>query len=281
MTTNQETPYFAGKSQWAIILGGSSGIGLATAHRLAKEGLNLVILHRDRKATTRHFQEEVMAMNTHGIRILTYNMDATKTDNRHFVIQELTTVFQTIDKVKVVVHAIARGTLKPLCPKVTDENEDHMSTPDAMISEVDLQITAEAMAFSLYHWVAHLFKAQLLAKDTRIIALTSEGGQRAISHYAAVGAAKGALEALCRSIALEFAPHGIRCNVIQAGVTDTPSLRMIPDSETLKEQARVRNPFQRLTQPEDVANALYLLCRDESIWINGAIIPVDGGERIA
>ena len=56
---------------------------------------------------------------------------------------------------------------------------------------------------------------------------------------------------------------------------------MIPGSEWLKQNATIRNPNKRLTQPVDVANVAYLLCRAEAHWINGAIIPVDGGERIA
>ncbi|HJT72820.1 MAG TPA: SDR family oxidoreductase, partial [Chitinophaga sp.] len=100
-------------------------------------------------------------------------------------------------------------------------------------------------------------------------------------NYAAVSAAKAALEAISRSIALEFAPVGIRANCVQAGVTDTRSLQMIPGSEQLIEHTKKRNPFQRLTTPEDVANVVYLLCKDEAAWINGAVIPVNGGEHIS
>ena len=95
-----------------------------------------------------------------------------------------------------------------------------------------------------------------------------------------VSAAKVTLEAITRSIALEFAPFGIRANCIQAGITDTASLRMIPGSDQLKEHAIKRNPFNRLTLPEDVANAVYLLSKDEAAWINGTILKVDGGENL-
>jgi enoyl-[acyl-carrier protein] reductase III len=88
------------------------------------------------------------------------------------------------------------------------------------------------------------------------------------------------LEAITRNIALEFAPHGIRANCIQAGLTDTVSFRMIPGHEELKERSLNKNPFNRLTTPEDVANVVYLLCKDEAAWINGSIIIADGGEHI-
>jgi NAD(P)-dependent dehydrogenase (short-subunit alcohol dehydrogenase family) len=54
---------------------------------------------------------------------------------------------------------------------------------------------------------------------------------------------------------------------------------MIPGSERLLEIANTRNPMGRMTQPEDVANVIYLLCRDEAFWINGSVIHVDGGEH--
>jgi NAD(P)-dependent dehydrogenase (short-subunit alcohol dehydrogenase family) len=56
-------------------------------------------------------------------------------------------------------------------------------------------------------------------------------------------------------------------------------MKMIPGSEALIKISIERNPFGRLTKPEDVADAIYLLCTDESAWINGAILHVDGGEH--
>ena len=97
----------------------------------------------------------------------------------------------------------------------------------------------------------------------------------------AVAAAKVALESVSRSIAVEMAPYGIRSNIVQAGVTDTNALRVIPGSAHLKAQARTRNPFGRLTTPRDVANVIYLLSLPEAGWINGEIIRVDGGERVS
>ena len=111
--------------------------------------------------------------------------------------------------------------------------------------------------------------------------MTSEGNTKAWKHYAAVSAAKVTLEAITRNIALEFAPYGIKANCIQAGITDTASLQQISGSEKIKEHTLLRNPFKRLTTPDDVANVVYLLSKDEASWINGSVIPVDGGEHIS
>ncbi|MGE5861801.1 MAG: SDR family oxidoreductase, partial [Ignavibacteria bacterium] len=110
---------------------------------------------------------------------------------------------------------------------------------------------------------------------------TSEGNRKAWKNYAAVSAAKAALEAITRNIALEFAPYGIRANCIQAGITDTNSFRMIPGSQELAEYSKIRNPYKRLTLPENIADAVYLLALDEASWINGSVIPVDGGEHLS
>jgi len=94
-----------------------------------------------------------------------------------------------------------------------------------------------------------------------------------------VSLAKASLESLAKYMAVEFAPLGLKTNIIQAGITPTSSLKMIPGSEKLIEIGNSRNPMGRITQPEDVAKVVYLLCTDEAFWMNGALIHVDGGEH--
>src|SRR5690606_17565239 len=151
---------------------------------------------------------------------------------------------------------------------------------NSVLESADFLLTLQNMAISLNDWTKALFEQDLFARDARIISFTSEGSSKAWRYYAAVSAAKAALEAISRNIALEYAPYGIRANCVQAGVTDTASLRRIPGSDQLIKHTTHRNPFKRLTTPQDVANIVYLLCKDEAAWINGAVIPVDGGEHI-
>lgn len=148
------------------------------------------------------------------------------------------------------------------------------------LGPADFQITLEAMALSLYDWAKALLEHQLFDADARIMAFTSEGNTRVLPHYGAVSVAKVALEALVRQMALEFAPLGIKANCIQAGVTPTRSLSLIPGSEALKANALARNPNNRLTTPEDVANVVYLLSLPEAQWITGTVIKADGGESL-
>tara|TARA_R110002051_G_scaffold69542_1_gene125090 strand:- start:100 stop:666 length:567 start_codon:yes stop_codon:yes gene_type:complete len=172
-------------------------------------------------------------------------------------------------RIKVLVHSIAKGNLKPM-----------YSNEENTLSNQDFHLTVDAMAISLYDWTKALISQKLFSDDARIISFTSEGNSKAWENYAAVSAAKAALEAITRNMALEFASLGIKANCIQAGMTLTNSFNMIPGSEKLEESALQRNPSGRLTTPEDVANVVYLLTTEEAKWITGTVIKVDGGESL-
>lgn len=254
-------------NEWALILGGSSGLGWASAKKLASHGLNLCIVHRTRRSKLADFNEGLEKFREDGIQAVDYNIDALKAENIQQVLDFLN---EQNAKVRLLLHSIAKGNLKPL---VASEETKNLST-------TDFTLTIEAMATSLYTWADAVIKADLFSPQGRIIAFTSEGSSKPAPIYAAVSAAKATLEALMRSMAFEYAPLGLTANCIQAGVTDTESLQMIPGSDKLKEQALMRNPFKRLTTPEDVANAVYLLTKDEAKWINGTVLKVDGGEHL-
>ncbi len=264
------TKEFKDKNEWALILGGSSGLGLATAKKLAKHGMNICVIHRNRKSDLESIGKEFEVIRNEGVEFVSYNDDALNSEKRTAIISQLKATLGRSGRIKTLIHSIAKGNLKPM-----------VSEDSPTLGTIDFQLTINAMAISLYDWTTVLFQEKLFASDTRIISFTSEGNTKAWQNYAAVSAAKTTLEAITRNIALEFAAYGIRANCIQAGVTDTMSLRLIPGSDKIKEFAETRNPFDRLTQPEDVANAVYLLCKDEAAWINGTIIKVDGGEHIS
>ena len=95
-----------------------------------------------------------------------------------------------------------------------------------------------------------------------------------------VSAAKAALEAYVRQLALELAPRGITANAIRAGVTETAALHKIPDWEKLRDRAMATNPAGRLTCPEDVAAFVSLLVEPGAAWVSGNVLGVDGGEDV-
>lgn len=273
---------FQDKNEWALILGGSSGLGLATAKKLAKHGMNICIVHRNSRSQQKNIDVAFEDIAKNGVDFVSYNTDAFHAEKRSALIEDLQEELEG-GKIKTLVHSVAKGNLKPM---IDDSRKNRHPEPveGSLLNELqtdDFQLTIQAMGISLYDWTKAIFDAKLFSDDARVISFTSEGNSKAWKNYAAVSAAKVALEAITRNIALEFAPYGIRANCIQAGVTDTASLRMIPGSDQIKEHSLKRNPFSRLTLPEDVANVVYLLSKDEAAWINGTIIPVDGGESLS
>ncbi|MEO9476668.1 MAG: SDR family oxidoreductase [Cyclobacteriaceae bacterium] len=248
----------------ALIIGGSSGIGLASAKKLAREGFDLHIVHRDRRSVLELFETEVAHMKAEGAQVSTFNLDATNKDKIASFCGEIKET-----KFSLVLHSVSRGNLKNL-----------ISEDGPELSEEDIMLTVDAMALNVFSWVKNLLKADLFTQEGRIVTLTSAGSQKYWSGYAAVAIAKASLEILTKYLAVELSHKNIRANVINAGITDTPSLKLIPGYDTLIKEAAQRNPNGRLTQPEDVANVVYLLSTPEASWINGSIINVDGGENL-
>ena len=257
------------EKQWALILGGSSGLGLATAKKLANHGCNLIVLHRDRRADMPQIKLEFKEVTSRGIQFKSFNIDATNEEKRIAVLKDIRSLLPVDEKIKVLVHSIAKGNLKPMGFR---EGHD--------LTNQDFSTTLNAMAVSLYDWTIDLLKWQLFDADARVISFTSEGSSRVLPNYAAVSSAKATLEAITRSMAIEFAEQGLKVNCIQAGFTDTAAFKRIPQSKKIKEQALERNPSGRLTRPEDIANVVYLLCREEASWITGTVIKADGGESL-
>lgn len=251
------------KNSWALTLGGSSGLGLASAKKLAAHGMNICIVHRDLKSNLEAFERELDAMKQHGVKVRTFNKDALQKETRD---QVLATFGK--NEIKVLIHSVAKGSLKG------------MQAGADSLSKIDLDITLHAMGTSWYEWASDIVTAQLFSERARFLAFTSEGNTKVWPGYAAVSAAKATLESLMRSMAVEYAPLGITTNCIQAGATETPSFNMIPQSDKLAEAAKKRNPFKRLTTPEDIGNAVYLICKEEANWINGTVLKVDGGESL-
>lgn len=255
------------KGSWCLILGASSGMGLATAQELAREGVNILGVHfdtaegQDKAAVAR---EELCA---HGVQAHFFNANAASARTR----EELLPQFAELtgeSGVRILVHSLAFGTLLPF---VAPEGE-------AGVTSRQMNMTLDVMAHSLVYWTQDLFTAGLLREGAKVYAMTSAGGARVMPSYGAVSAAKSALESHVRQLAMELAPSGIAVNALRAGVTVTPSMERIPDSDRLAEYARGLNPHHRLTRPEDVAEAISLLSRTDSSWITGNVIGVDGGE---
>jgi NAD(P)-dependent dehydrogenase (short-subunit alcohol dehydrogenase family) len=254
---------------WALILGSSSGFGEAVALELARVGYNIFGVHLDRRAGMAHVEEITTAIRLAGREAVFFNANAADPEKRKEVVAGMKAQFEKQPgTVRVLLHSLAFGTLQPLVDG---------SSP---VTQAQMDMTADVMGHSLVYWTQDLVREGLMTSGGRIYAMTSSGGTRVLPSYGPVSAAKAILESHIRQLAMELAPKGITANAIRAGVTDTPALRKIPGSDKLLGGALARNPYGRLTTPQDVAAAIGVLAQPGTYWMTGNTIGVDGGEDI-
>lgn len=255
--------------RWAVVLGASSGFGEACARALAAAGYDIAGVHLDRKAGLKHVDEIKADIAKQGRRHLFFNINAADESRRREVVEALAGDIEANGgTVAVLMHSLAFGTLKPY-------------VADDALTKANVEMTLDVMAHSLVYWTQDLVGSGLMGRGGRIFTMTSSGSTRVLPSYGAVSAAKCALESHIRQLALELAPRGITANALRGGVTDTPAARKIPASARLFEEATRRNPYRRLTTPDDVARAVVALSVPGTDWITGNVINVDGGEEIS
>jgi enoyl-[acyl-carrier protein] reductase III len=258
------------RDSWSLILGVSGGMGVATAHTLADQGANIVGVHFDTaegQETAAKLADELRGI---GVQAHLFNLNAASAATRTEIVCRIGELSEGTG-VRVFVHSLAFGTLLPFLP-----GPDVAET----ITARQLAMTVDVMAHSLVYWTQDLLAAGLLPRGAKIYGLTSAGSTRIMPSYGAVSAAKCALESHIRQLAVELAPYGVAANALRAGTTITPALLKIPNSAKYAELCRERNPHLRLTEPQDVAEAIVALSVTDSSWMTGNVISVDGGEII-
>lgn len=253
-----------------VVLGASSGFGAAAARAFASAGLDVCGVHLDRKGTLPRAQAVAQDVEKAGRRALFFNGNAIDPEQREDVVRALVAATEGGPRVRVLLHSLAFGTLRPLVG----------TGAGAGVSPAQMAMTLEVMATSLVDWCQALARAGLFERRARVFAMTSEGGRRVWPAYGPVAAAKSALESLVRQLAVELAPQEITVNAICAGVTDTPAAQKIPGFERMAADARARHPRGRLTTPDDVAGSLVALADPGCGWLTGNVIHVDGGEAL-
>ena len=235
----------------AIITGGGSGIGKATARFFHREGANVVLFGR-RKHKLEETAKEL------GTRALAIEGDMTRSTDLDRLVQETRSTFQRID-ILVNNAGIFKGA--PLHEVSSDQYDEIMN----------INMTA---VFQLTRKVLPVMMEQ---KGGSIIHISSILGIIAVPQVAVYNISKGAMNQLNRSIAVEYGSYGIRSNSICPGLIKTDMTADLMNDETLMQEWSKDYPIGRFGKPEDVANACLFLASDESSFVTGTVIPVDGG----
>ncbi len=235
----------------AVITGGSSGIGLATAKRFVEEGAYVFITGRRQAELDKAVAE--IGRNVTGVQGDVSNLD------------DLDRLYKEIEtkKGKLDVLFANAGIAEPVpTPDVTPEHYDRT-----------FDINTRGVFFAVH-------KALPLMKDGGSIIVNGSGAwQKGIPMYAAYAATKAALRSFVRTWTAEFAGKGIRANVISPGPVETPILegQFGENTDAVKERFKAMVPMGRIGKPEEIASAAVFLASEESSYITGIDLPVDGG----
>jgi NAD(P)-dependent dehydrogenase (short-subunit alcohol dehydrogenase family) len=242
---------FEGKT--ALITGGTTGIGLATAKLFINEGARVIVTGRNPE-TMKAAQAEL------GENAIVVRSDATSFSDMDALAAK---VKDTFGKLDVLFVNAGYGQWVPF-EQVTEAVYDEM-----------LNLNAKGPYFIVQKLVPHM------PEGSSVVFTTSLANVKAVPALSAYGAAKAALRSMTRSLAGELAPRGIRVNAVNPGpIGETDILQKVGMPKEAKDQVYIQMaesvPMKRLGQPEEIAKAVAYLAIDAT-FTTGAEIPVDGG----
>lgn len=238
----------------ALVTGGSRGIGRAICLRLAKDGMNVIFSYRS---------GEEMALETqsmcreHGVEALGVKADVKNVEDCDELIRKALDFGQ--GKVDVLVNN-AGITKDNLLIKIKDE---------------DLNEVLDVNVKGTFYMMRGIARVMLKQKSGSIVNLSSVVGLRGNPGQVNYAASKAAVIGMTKSLAKELSSRQIRVNAVAPGMINTDMTAILPEAE--KEKIMSQIPFGKMGTAQDVANTVAFLAGDESRYITGQVICVDGG----
>ena len=252
------------KGKHALITGSSRGIGRGIALKFAEQGVKIAVHYYQNEAAAQATLAKVRELGSDGFLV---QADVRNPDEVRGIFKKVKDQFGSLD----IFVSNAR----------TEVPTFYQGPMEITLDKFDTAIDSQAKAFL----VAVREAEPLMREGGRVIAISYAPGGRFGSWqpWVAMGAAKAAMEVLCRYFAVALAARGITVNTISPGWTDDSVLNTLPEAvqNTIKNwQQDGWTPMRRLGTPADIGNAVALLCSEEAGWITGQLIDVDGGASL-
>jgi NAD(P)-dependent dehydrogenase (short-subunit alcohol dehydrogenase family) len=238
----------------AVVIGGTSGIGRAIAHGLAEAGADVV-------PTSRRIEQVEAAakeIEERGRRTLRLTSDVSDRDSLQKLVDECVKEFGKID---ILVNSAGRTKRQP----TLDFSEEDWND----IMETNLSGTLRACQIFGRHFIER--------KYGRIINIASLSTFVSLFEVAAYSASKAAVASLTKSLAIEWAKHGVNVNAIAPGVFKTDLNRNLLESTERGKEFLTRTPMGRFGKVEELAGAAIFLASDAASFVTGEVLVVDGG----
>jgi len=247
------------KDKVAIVTGASSDIGLEISKKFVEEGAKVVLLGRQ----IDKLEQVRKSIANHSSNTVAIACDLT---NESQVIQTINQIMNHYGKIDILVNNA--GT-------ITDPIHFHE------MQEKDLNSLVDINMFGTFRITKSAIIKMLENKNGgSIINIGSISAERAIPkvHLTVYCTTKAAINMFTKGLAVEYARKNIRCNCINPGIVNAGMIKSYLDYPEARKVLEDRQPINRIGQPADVANAAIYLASDESKWISGVILNVDGGK---
>ena len=247
----------------AVVTGAASGIGRAGALLMAKEGAKVAVVDIDEKGG----KETAESIKGAGGEAMFIKTDVTREAEVRQMVEQVISKYGRID----ILYNNAGGWQKELQDTVTEDTSE----------EWDRLITLNLK--STFLCSKYVIPEMIKAGRGSIINTSSNAGFMNSPRVAAYGAAKAGIIELTKSLCMDYGPAGIRANVVAPGEVVTPQWTATQDLVPTNEKEKVLDtmvrciPLGHFARPEDVANVALFLASDESAYLSGVMIPIDGG----
>jgi len=238
----------------AVVIGGTSGIGRAIAHGLAEAGADVIPTSR----RTEQVDVAAREIEERGRRTLRVASDVADRESIQKLLNEVVNAFGKVD---VLVNSAGRTKRA----RTVDFSEDDWN------SIFDTNLTGTLRTCQIFG------KHMLERESGSIINIASLSTFVALFEVAAYSASKAAVASLTKSLAIEWAAHGVRVNAIAPGVFRTALNQKLLDETERGREFLLRTPMRRFGNVDELAGAAIFLASDAASFVNGEILAVDGG----